>query len=76
MLKITDPECYEDAYDEETDTCLGYKNNGTWAVISINRDFNHRDWFNPKRYISDVVDTRQLDEFYKRFEAGFYIERQ
>ncbi len=42
----------------------------SWSLISLHRDFNHRDWFRPENYINDIVDTRQLEEFFSKFSTA------
>ena len=44
--------------------------NGTWELISLHRDFNHRDWFRSSNYINDVIDTSELEEFFQGLISG------
>ena len=36
-------------------------------LVSLHRDFNHRDWFKPESYANDVIDTQQLKHFFNKF---------
>ena len=44
--------------------------NGTWELISLHRDFNHRDWFRSSNYINDVINTSELEEFFQGLISG------
>ena len=70
LLRIpSEPKCIEWNYKHHKCDKFDptkFVNNGTWDVISLHRDFNHRDWFKASNYASDVMDTTQIEGFFHK----------
>ena len=69
LLEIPpEPKCLK--WNYEAEVCQEYEKeisaNSTYGVISLHRDFNHRDWFRANDYANDVMDTSQIQEFFKK----------
>ena len=66
------PKCIE--WNYKSHICQKFEtevsSNGTWGVISLHRDFNHRDWFRSSNYINDVIDISQLEDFFHKLVHG------